>query len=156
VISYVVLEKIRSGFNLERFRTIWPHGCLFEAARNESLVAHQRFLDSLLNDDFTIGTHQGPMLPSHRLSGYAWEYTKTIHLVPSRLLSAGRPQACWAALKMAPPTAQGPTTGWDLANSEIMPIRHLPTSVTLLPGAVTRTYSLSPDGNTSPPGRVLH
>jgi len=85
-----LLQKIRSGFNLGRFRTIWPHDGLFEAARNESLVAHQRFLDSLLNDDLTIGMHQGPMLPSYRLSGYVWEYTKTVHLVPSRGLPAGR------------------------------------------------------------------
>jgi len=63
-------ERIQIGFNLDRFRTIWPHDDFFEAARNESLVAHERFLDSLLNEDFTAGTHQGLMLPSHRLSGY--------------------------------------------------------------------------------------
>jgi len=48
----------------------------FEAARDKSLVAHQQFLDSLLKEDFTLGTHQGPMLPFHRLSGYVWEDTK--------------------------------------------------------------------------------
>ena len=26
----------------------------------------------LLREDFTLGTHQGPMLPFHRLSGYVW------------------------------------------------------------------------------------
>ena len=69
-------EGIRSGFNLDRFRTICPLDHLFEAARDKSLVAHQQFLDSLLKEDFTLGTHQGPMLPFHRLSGYVWEDTK--------------------------------------------------------------------------------
>jgi len=86
-------ERIQSGFNLDRFRTIWPHDDLIEASHNESLVAHERFLDSLLNEDFTLGTHQGPMLPSHRLSGYVWEDTKLAHFVPSWLLPANRPQA---------------------------------------------------------------
>jgi len=66
-----------------------------------------------------------------------------VHLVPSRLFPANRPQAWWAALKMAPPAAQGSTTRRNLAaNSEIMPIQHLQVSVTLLPGAVTRIHSL--------------
>ena len=69
-------EGIRSGFNLDRFRTIWPHDHLFGAARDKSLVAHQQFLDSLLKEDFTLGAHQGPMLPFHRLSGHVWEDTK--------------------------------------------------------------------------------
>ena len=81
-------EGIRSGFNLDRFRTIWPHDDLFEGARDESLVAHERFLDSLLKDDFTLGTHLGPMLPFHRLSGYVWEDTKLVHLIPSGPLQA--------------------------------------------------------------------
>ena len=51
----------------------------FEAARDKSLVAHQQFLDSLLKEDFTLGTHQGPMLPFHTLSGYVWEDTKLVH-----------------------------------------------------------------------------
>jgi len=137
-----LLERIQSGFNLDRFRTIWPHDDLFEAARNELLVAHERFLDSLLYDDLTLGTQQGPMLPSHRLSGYVWEDTNLVHVVPSGLLPANLPQAWWAALKMAPPAAHGSTTCPNLANSEIMPILQLPVSVTLLPGAVTRMNSL--------------
>jgi len=36
----------------------------FEAARDKSLVAHKRFLDFLLKEDFMLGTHQGPMLTS--------------------------------------------------------------------------------------------
>jgi hypothetical protein len=135
-------EGIRSGFNLDRFRTIWPHDHLFEAARDKSLVAHERFLDCLLREDFTLGTHQGPMLPFHRLSGYVWEDTKLVHLIPSLVLPANRPQAWWTALKMAPPVAHGPWTHNTLSNSETMPIRQLPVSVTLLPGAVIRIHSL--------------
>jgi len=135
-------ERIRTGFNLDRFRTIWPHDDLFEAARDESLVAHEPFLDSLLNEDFTLGTHQGPMLPFHRLNGYVWEDTKLVHLVLSGPFPANQPQAWWTALKMAPPAAQGPLTHRNLSNSEIMPIWQLPVSVILLPGAVTRIHSL--------------
>jgi len=116
-------EGIRNGFNLDRFRTIWPHDHLFGNARDESLVAHERFLDSLLKEDFTLGTHQGPMLPFHRLSQYVWEDTKLVHLIPSGLLLANRPQAWWTALKMAPPVAHGPLTHRNLSNSETTPIR---------------------------------
>jgi len=135
-------ERIRSSFNLDRFKTIRPHDDLFEAARDESLVAHERFLDSLLNEDFTLGTHQGQMLPFHRLSGYVWEDTKLVHLIPSRLLPANLPKAWWTALKMDPLAAHGPLTHRNLSNSEIMPIWQLLVSCTLLPGAVTRIRSL--------------
>ena len=106
------------------------------------MVAHKRFLDSLLKVDFTLGTHQGPILPFHRLSGYVGEDTKLVHLIPLGLLPANQPQAWWIALKMAPPMAHRSLTNRNLSNSEIMPIRQLPVSVTLLPGAVTRIHSL--------------
>ena len=73
------------------------------------MVAHERFLNSLLKEDFTLGTHQGPLLPFHRLSGYVWEDTKLVHMVPTGLLPTNLPQAWWPALKLAPPVAHGPT-----------------------------------------------
>ena len=127
---------------MERFQTIRPNDGPSEASRDEALVAHKRFLDSLLNADFMLGTLQGPMLPSYRLSGYVWEHTNTAFLVPSRLLPTGRPQAWWAALNMPDPAAQGSTMHWNLENLKIMPTRQWPTSVTLLPGAVKRIHSL--------------
>ena len=139
---FFVLQKIHSGFNRERSQTIWPNNGLFEATKDESLVAHKRFLDSLFNEDFTLGTLQGPMLPSRRLSRYVWEHTKTVHLVLSRHLPTGRPQAWWAALNLPRPAAQASTTHLNPENSEITPTRQWPTSVTLLPGAVIRIHSL--------------
>jgi len=112
------------------------------------LVAHEQFLDFLLKEDFTLGTHQGPMLPFHRLSGYVWEDTKLVHLIHSLVLPANRPQALWTALTMAPPVAHGPLT-----HKEPVKLRDhaYPAAAGLGHIAAKSSYTdpLSPDGYTS-------
>jgi len=94
-----VSQKIRDGFSQDR----WTMGLPEDTSRG----AHRLFLESILKEGLVVGTLQGPLPQFSRLSGYVWEETKLLFLIPSRRLAGGN-ATWWDALQVPHPSKEAP------------------------------------------------